>query len=234
VERQREEERKKEEEAKAKQDPKLKTKDASSTKPPSGASSRGANTPSGRKEKHSDLRVKAIKRPGSPGLSEASGNESSRVKRMKLKPSGGTATPRPDAVRQGTNPSRQGSFLGTAGSGSDTDARATNPRIKLTLSQRGSRAGSPAVSRAQSPPARSPNATPAAGGFPTAAEIAAAVPKEGITIKALLQVFDGRFSKARSGDFIAEVKKITKLHPTVKSLLVPKNAGTPVPAPAVG
>ncbi|KIW08330.1 uncharacterized protein PV09_01247 [Verruconis gallopava] len=231
LERQKEEERKKEEESKAKLD----QKNAKSTKPPSGASSRGANTPSGRKEKHVDtLRVKAIKRPGSPNLSEASGNESSR-KRAKIKQGTSTPRPAPEAVRRDGGASRPGGLLGTAGSGSDTDARTANPRIKLTLSQRGSRAASPTasgqVSRAGSPSARSPagSSTPAPGaaqaGFPTAAEIARHVPKEGITIQGLLNVFKGRFDKKeRFKDFVAEVKKVTKLHPTTKGLLVPKVA----------
>ena len=46
----------------------------------SGASSRGTNTPSGRPSKHHLPSVKSLKRPGSPNMSEASGNESSRKK----------------------------------------------------------------------------------------------------------------------------------------------------------
>jgi transcription initiation factor TFIIF subunit alpha len=50
----------------------------SDNKPSSGTSTMGANTPSGRPEKH---KLKSSsKRPGSPNLSEASGNESSRKK----------------------------------------------------------------------------------------------------------------------------------------------------------
>ncbi|PVI07323.1 Rap30/74 interaction domain-containing protein [Periconia macrospinosa] len=50
-----------------------------SDKPASGASTKGANTPSGN---HRPLDVRK-KRPGSPNLSEASGNESSRKKQKK-------------------------------------------------------------------------------------------------------------------------------------------------------
>lgn len=80
-----EEERKKEEEEKKKA--------TASEKPPkSSASSHGTNTPSGRPGKHSLLSTqgatsKSLKRPGSPNLSEASGNESSRRKKIR-KPDG--------------------------------------------------------------------------------------------------------------------------------------------------
>ncbi|KAF2644993.1 Rap30/74 interaction domain-containing protein [Massarina eburnea CBS 473.64] len=49
-------------------------------KPASGASTKGANTPSGN---HRPVDVNKKKRPGSPNLSEASGNESSRKKHKK-------------------------------------------------------------------------------------------------------------------------------------------------------
>lgn len=74
-----EQDKKKEEEAKAKakEDSKL----------ASGTSSKGTNTPSGR-PKHTDpLKKKNLKRPGSPNLSESSGNESSRKKMKKKHPS---------------------------------------------------------------------------------------------------------------------------------------------------
>ncbi|KAG0650568.1 Transcription initiation factor IIF subunit alpha [Hyphodiscus hymeniophilus] len=70
-----------------------------SSKLPSGASSKGTNTPSGR-PKHSDplKKHKNLKRSGSPGLSESSGNESSRKKLKKRHASSqptGTSTPIP-------------------------------------------------------------------------------------------------------------------------------------------
>jgi len=78
---------------------KLKAKANAESKLPSGASSKGTNTPSGR-PKHPDplKKAKSLKRPGSPNLSESSGNESSR-KKMKKKhhtsqPTG-TSTPIP-------------------------------------------------------------------------------------------------------------------------------------------
>lgn len=90
-----EEERKKEEEAK------LKAKSAS--KIPSGASSKGTNTPLGRpKQGDHQKKHNHLKRPGSPNLSasETSGNESSRKKHKKKHISSssqptGTSTPAP-------------------------------------------------------------------------------------------------------------------------------------------
>jgi transcription initiation factor TFIIF subunit alpha len=241
VERTKEEERKKEEEAKNKQDTKaIKPKDG--TKPPSGASSRGAITPSSRKEKQGEsrdtLRVNLMKRPGSPNLSEASGNESSRVKRVKIKKTG-TSTPRPGDPRREGGQSRQASFLGTAGSGSDTDARTGNPRIRLTLSQRGSRGPSPSGSRAASPPpgrtgsgARSPGSAtpvpssqaPPAGGFPTAEEIAKHIPQDGISIKVLIDIFKSRIPKMQAQAFIGEAKKVARQDKDRKGWMVPKTA----------
>lgn len=61
------------------------------------------------------------------------------------------------------------------------------------------------------------------GDFPTAAEIAKHVPKEGISINALINIFKGRVDKAtRSQEFIAEVKKVAKQDATKKGMLVPK------------
>ena len=168
---------------------------------------------------------------------------------MKMKQGGaaGTATPRDGtgAMRPGgsVSASRQGSFIG-AGSGSDTDARSKssgNPRIKLTLSQRGSRAASPAVSPGNRSPAgptgtaASPSAsTPQPANqnvktFPTAEEIAAAVPAEGITINGLLGVFRNRI-KGQSADFIKEVKKVTRMDKE-RNVLVLKG-GRPAGSPA--
>ncbi|MCJ1392110.1 hypothetical protein MMC18_004977 [Xylographa bjoerkii] len=85
VEREEEERLKKEEEEK-------KASAADKPKPPpsSGSSSRGTNTPSNRPSKHPDppprtASSSSLKRPGSPNLSEASGNESSRKQHKKKK-----------------------------------------------------------------------------------------------------------------------------------------------------
>lgn len=101
-EKQKEIDRKKDEEAKikaAKADP----------KGASGTSSRGTNTPSGR-PKHSDPLKKNNKRPGSPNLSESSGNESSRKKLKKKHHSSqptGTSTPIPGSRPLSPAPSSQ-------------------------------------------------------------------------------------------------------------------------------
>ena len=76
---------------------------------PSGASSKGTNTPSGR-PKHSDplKKAKSLKRPGSPNLSESSGNESSRKKHKKKHASSqptGTSTPIPGSRPMSPAPS---------------------------------------------------------------------------------------------------------------------------------
>lgn len=80
AERQEEEDRKKAEEEKNK---------VNGEKAPSGTSSAGTNTPVGRAEKHAEPSKlpasvgNALKRPGSPNLSEASGSESSKKRHKK-------------------------------------------------------------------------------------------------------------------------------------------------------
>jgi len=79
-----------------KKDEEAKNKAKAESKLPSGASSKGTNTPSGR-SKHVDALKRSNKRSGSPNISESSGNESSR-KKKKMKhssrPTGkGTSTP---------------------------------------------------------------------------------------------------------------------------------------------
>lgn len=156
-ERTKEEERRKEEEAKLKGE-----------KPPSGTSTRGSNTPSGRASKHGapsmqkTLSTNSLKRATSPNASDLSGNESSRKKQKKTHlPSASASISRPmspEGSRQPSSTNLKKRPAG-AGSGSDTDSVAAKPkRIKLANgaspngSPAGSRAGSPAVgSRAGSP-----------------------------------------------------------------------------------
>ncbi|TAQ84441.1 hypothetical protein B7494_g7237 [Chlorociboria aeruginascens] len=70
--------KRKDEEAKAK------AKAKAELKLPSGTSTKGTNTPSGRPKHVDSLKAsKSLKRPGSPNLSESSGNESSRKKHKK-------------------------------------------------------------------------------------------------------------------------------------------------------
>ncbi|MCJ1405366.1 hypothetical protein MMC11_008593 [Xylographa trunciseda] len=85
AEREEEERVKKEEEEK-----KASAADKSKPPPSSGSSSRGTNTPSNRPSKHPEplprtASSSSLKRPGSPNLSEASGNESSRKQHKKKK-----------------------------------------------------------------------------------------------------------------------------------------------------
>ncbi|KAL2065680.1 hypothetical protein VTL71DRAFT_3350 [Oculimacula yallundae] len=105
-EKQKEIDRKKDEEAKNK------IKLESAAKLPSGTSSKGTNTPSGR-PKHSDplKKMKSLKRPGSPNLSESSGNESSRKKPKKKHQSShasGSSTPIPGSRPMSPDPSQPG------------------------------------------------------------------------------------------------------------------------------
>ncbi|KAF2431227.1 hypothetical protein EJ08DRAFT_192542 [Tothia fuscella] len=252
TERAKEEERKKEEEAKAK----LKGKEGDV--PASGSSTKGTNTPSGRKEKHGDPLRKAtntipsssLKRPGSPNLSEASGNESSR-KKLKHKHSAmsGTATPRPGGS---PNPqleppglkdrSRQPSFTaplrGGAGSGSDTDGT-NSGRTKLKLKMKGSPSGTPSGSRAQSPApagkssraaspqvvAATPSQNAGAANLPTKDEILAKIPPEGIPLKTLSNIFKQRVfhSPETQRAFIQLVKSITVYNSQTK-MIVPRKS----------
>jgi transcription initiation factor TFIIF subunit alpha len=126
----------------------------------SGASTKGTTTPLGN-PRPTDMNKK--KRPGSPNLSEASGNESSRKKHKKKH-----GDPSRKTSLANLNDGKRG-----AGSGSDsemTDAGKTKkPKLKVRLggspgaSPAGSRAGSPAAgvngSRAGSPAAGSPVAS---------------------------------------------------------------------------
>ncbi|KAM3068197.1 transcription factor IIF subunit tfg1 [Clarireedia jacksonii] len=100
-EKQKEIDKRKDEEAKAK---------AKGESKPSGTSSKGNNTPSGR-PKHTDPLKKSKKRPASPNQSESSGNESSRKKHKKNRlPSSqptGTSTPLPGSRPMSPVPSTQ-------------------------------------------------------------------------------------------------------------------------------
>jgi transcription initiation factor TFIIF subunit alpha len=95
-----------------KKDEEAKNKAKAESKLPSGASSKGTNTPSGR-PKHPDplKKPKGLKRPGSPGLSESSGNESSRKKPKKKHQSSqqatGTSTPLPGSRQISPAPTSQ-------------------------------------------------------------------------------------------------------------------------------
>ena len=181
------EERKKEAERKANASDQERAK---KSKAPSEASSRGTNTPSGRPSKHQLLSVtsNSLKRPGSPNISEASGNESSRKKHRKfdgnagsqpIQPPSRPGSPNllppsssvPDATRppNSRNPSSFSRPLhSNAGSGSEGEAAGSGgemsdgTRRKQTLKLKmGSKRGTPQGSRAASPE-RAPATVPPA------------------------------------------------------------------------
>ncbi|OAL49362.1 hypothetical protein IQ07DRAFT_587935, partial [Pyrenochaeta sp. DS3sAY3a] len=193
---------------------------------PSGASTKGSNTPSGN---HKPVDLKNKKRPGSPNLSEASGNESSRKKQKKNRDKDGSRK----------------SMLKGAGSGSDsemTDAdklksdadrlnkmkkkkeRKEKGRILLS----GSPSGSPGPSRAGSPSAGSPlsgsragsPAAPAKPSIPSAKEIHDSLPPQGMNIQNLIAKFKGRVDKTNSQTFIRLVKAVSSFDKQ-KSWLTP-------------
>lgn len=121
-----------------------------------------------------------MKRPGSPNLSEASGNESSRKKHKKSHASGtGSANPSRPMSPAPEGASRKGSFTfdGRAydvvrrGAGSGSETEATDGGKKRKIERRlggGSAAVSPDGSRAASPAAagNSRAASPAANANP--------------------------------------------------------------------
>lgn len=189
---------------------------------PSGASTKGSNTPSG---SHKPVDGKSKKRPGSPNLSEASGNESSRKKHKKNRDR------LPDGSRKSTLANPKG-----AASGSDsemTDAgrikKKKDRKEKNRLVLGGSPSGSPGTSRAGSPAASSqlngsraasPAATPAKLVIPSAKEIYESLPPQGMDIHNLIAKFKGRVDKTNSKLFIKLVKAVSSFD-REKSWLTP-------------
>jgi transcription initiation factor TFIIF subunit alpha len=175
---------------------------------PSGASSKGTNTPSGN---HRSVDIKGKKRPGSPNLSEASGNESSRKKHKKNR----------DKLADGLRKSSLANPRGAA-SGSDsemTDAgkpkknKKHKSRLVIGASPSGSpgtsRAGSPAASQLNGSRAASPDAASPKPGIPSAKEIYESLPPQGMNIQALIAKFKGRVDKTNSPLFIKLVKAVS-------------------------
>lgn len=118
-------------------------------KPASGTSTKGTNTPSG-SHKPGDINKK--KRPGSPNLSEASGNESSRKKHKKKHDK------HADGSRKSSLMHNDVSKRGAA-SGSESEMTDAGKKKKQKLKVRlgGSPSGSPGGSRAGSPAASQVN-----------------------------------------------------------------------------
>jgi transcription initiation factor TFIIF subunit alpha len=202
AERQKEKERKEEEEKKkaAEKSGEQNGKAKEGEKPPSGASTKGTTTPSG-PPKPMDPNKK--KRPGSPNLSEASGNESSRKKQKQKHLE---TSRKPSLVNMASSINRG------AGSGSESempDGGKQKAKVFLrtgtspTVTPGGSRAASPdstqlSASRAGSPAGSVATGSQASAAFPTPQEIYNALPPQGSTIQALLRVFKGRLTKKES------------------------------------
>ncbi|KAI8937003.1 hypothetical protein NX059_006227 [Plenodomus lindquistii] len=174
---------------------------------PSGTSTKGSNTPSG-SQKPTDGKSK--KRPGSPNLSEASGNESSRKKHKKNR----------DKLNDG---SRKSSFAALKGAGSGSDSEMTDAgrigkdkkkkKSKLVLG--GSPSGSPGTSRAGSPSAPTVNGSRAGSPsgtlkqLPSAAEIHASIPAQGMNLTDLIVKFKSRVERGDIKQFIKLVKAVS-------------------------
>ncbi|TDZ35783.1 Transcription initiation factor IIF subunit alpha [Colletotrichum spinosum] len=180
----------------------------------SAVSSKGNTTPSGR-PKHTDAlkKGKSLKRPGSPTLSESSGNESSR-KKMKKNPMSSFQQSR-SSTPSSQGPAGQKSNLGKgafsdgeATAGEMSDGQPRKKKIKLLGSGArgtpvGSRAGSPAPAAPGSKPGSPlPEGSPAprAGspsGLVEAWEIIAALPElpNGISIGNLMRKFQSRIGE---------------------------------------
>lgn len=187
---------------------------------PSGTSTKGSNTPSGN---HKSVDIKSKKRPGSPNLSEASGNESSRKKHKKNR----------DKLTDGSRKSSLANLKGAA-SGSDsemTDAgkikKKKDRKEKNRILLGGSPSGSPGTSRAGSPAASSQvngsrAGSPAASrlAMPSAQEIYEFLPPQGMNIQALIANFKGRVDKTSSHQFIKLVKAVSSFD-KAKSWLTP-------------
>ncbi|KAF1841904.1 uncharacterized protein K460DRAFT_369927 [Cucurbitaria berberidis CBS 394.84] len=188
---------------------------------PSGTSSKGSNTPSG---SHKPVDSKSKKRPGSPNLSEASGNESSRKKHKKNR----------DKLADGSRKSSLANLKGAA-SGSDsemTDAgkikRKKERKDKNRIVLGGSPSGSPGTSRAGSPTASSQLNGSRAGSpssaskpaIPSAKEIYDSLPPQGMNIQNLIANFKGRVDKTNSQLFIKLVKAVSSFDKQ-KSWLTP-------------
>ncbi|KAK1919450.1 hypothetical protein P3342_013189 [Pyrenophora teres f. teres] len=189
---------------------------------PSGTSTK-ANTPSGN---HKTSDGKSKKRPGSPNLSEASGNESSRKKHKKK---------HSEKFADGTRKSTLGSFK-AAGSGSDSEMTDAGKKRKKDKKEKNrimigntpsatpgaSRAGSPAAgngSRAGSPTATGA-AAPARPPLPSAKEIYDSLPPQGMNIQNLIVKFKGRVDKTNTQMFIKLVKAVSSFD-KAKSWLTP-------------
>jgi transcription initiation factor TFIIF subunit alpha len=217
-------------------------KAADQNKLASGSNTKGNTTPSG-KQKAPDMtkKIKSLKRPADPNVSDSSGNESTR-KLKKIKSLAAGASGSANASRSGTPlPRRPGGAAsdgeGTANEGSD-GGKPRPKKIKLkapgtaTGTPTGSRAGSPAPQAGKSAgvatndfaSARSPAGSPppasgargAAGSTKpiTGEEIVELIVSNGgaISIQELLQRFKGRVGDKPGQMLKADWVKLVKNH----------------------
>ncbi|KAI0176455.1 Rap30/74 interaction domain-containing protein [Hypoxylon sp. FL1284] len=177
-----------------------------------GTSSKGANTPQGKKAAaEAAKKGKSLKRAGSPMVSDSSGTESTR-KKKKTTHDSRAASPLPGGRRGKPGADSTSDGEGTAGEMSDSAA--SKKKKRLAVPGQGSKKGIPAGSRAASPapPAasRGASAAPRAGSpsapqspsqeyinAPTVQEIIDALPPlpDGITIGSLLRRFQDRVER---------------------------------------
>jgi len=184
--------------------------------------------------------VKPLKRPGSPNLSDASATDSSTRKKSKHRHLSSTQpTPQPSRPISPAPPSSsapdQGKLVkkrksmapGSAGSdaeaaaysdGAMSDGSKVAKRIKLNPPiASGSKSPPEGGSRAASPsrlagPASTPTTPSASLAFPSAAEIAAAIPDEGVSTTKIMNMFKSRM-QGRTQEFTNLVKEVGKLVP---------------------
>lgn len=172
----------------------------------SGQSSKGNNTPQGKKAApEAAKKGKSLKRAGSPIVSDSSGTESTRKKKKKTGPTTssmtGSRSTTPLPRRPGPNSTSDGE--GTAGEMSD-GAGGKKKKIGTHLGTGTSSRGTPVGSRAASPapvtgntlsPAKGGASTPGSpAGIVTAQDIINALPPApgGVTIGELLKTFRSR------------------------------------------
>jgi len=132
----------------------------------SGAASKGTSTPSGKLKLPTGNKKGGLKRPGSPNLSESSGNESSRKKIKITKPtavSSRSGTPLPGRPKGIGGPTSDGEA--TAGEASDGGLKL---KRKIKIKSGSGATGTPSASRAGSPiPPASQGISPIKGGTAT-------------------------------------------------------------------
>ena len=108
------------------------------------------------------------------------------------------------------------------GSGSDTEASGTErarPKIRLG-GVATSAAGSRDISPANSVPGSRASSPPRTGAFPSADEVRAAIPAQGISVQDMLKQFRGRVPREENLAFIKLVKTVGRNAPGDKTLIV--------------